>query len=266
MFKVLQALYLFTLSNNNLVKNKFAFLFYNQYFWDLVKKPFIFYTYFNYAKIYLMKNFLPSHILFVSQAKRISSFLFFVPEKQNCIGDTYFYNTLLFSYCKLKILNMKVLFCFCLFMTMSLTVLSQSIDTNLNEKKINSINPVKSNIQQQNENNSAINFVEKWLLFVVKTNNTDSNNKYMLDETAYIEYYRDFVEFKLNAKSPVQKGKFFQKTNTITIISDNSSKCKSCLSELLITRNSENDTEFNLLIDNGLYYTITATVIKQPKK
>jgi hypothetical protein len=148
----------------------------------------------------------------------------------------------------------------------SLSVFSQSREDVPKEEKTNSLKPVKSNIQQQNENNSAINFVEKWLPSVVKTNNTDSNNKYMLDETAYIEYYRDFVEFKLNAKSPVQKGKFFQKTNTITIVSDNSSKCKSCVSELLITRNSENDTEFNLLIDNDFSYTITVTVIKQLKK
>jgi hypothetical protein len=155
---------------------------------------------------------------------------------------------------------MKILHTIILVFLTSISVFSQSREDVPKEEKTNSLKPVKSNIQQLNDNVNVKDFVEKWVLFSVKSENTDS--KYKLDGNSYIDYYRNSVYFKLNSNSPLQKGKFYQTNNTIKIISDSTDKCSNCVSELLITRNSENDTEFNLLIDNKISHTITTTIIK----
>lgn len=172
-----------------------------------------------------------------------------------------FYTSILkLTFLQPKSLIMKTFYTL-LFTFMFLVSFSQNVQIESNENKYNSLKEVKPNVLKQNSNADVNNFVEKWLPVIVKNDNTNLSSNYVLDGTSYITYYRNFVEFKLNAVSPVQKGKFYQSNNTIKIVTENNN-CSNCVSEMLITRNNELDKEFNLLIDNKISYTIITTIIK----
>ena len=186
---------------------------------------------------------------------------------------------------------MKIIFTFFLVYIVFIVGFSQTVEPKP-EVKINSLKPVKSNVgsknkvnpvireqmsddsknpqpipftsHQQTEPNENYKFIEKWQLATfnnIISNTTNTKNE--LSEDAFIEYHPlGIVVFRLNSNSPIQTGKFYQFNNLIKIIADKKSDCTNCINEIKISRNSDKDVVFSLIVDNATPNLINVNVIK----